>query len=84
VGLLWYAIELGIAMLCGNLPTYRPLLGNTTDIRKRLSGLFTSNRSSWTSFSRSQKGQYDGREENEVYLPHSAKPVTRVFETVPV
>jgi hypothetical protein len=25
-GILWSTIELGIAIICGNLPTYRPLL----------------------------------------------------------
>ncbi|PVH98870.1 hypothetical protein DM02DRAFT_26656 [Periconia macrospinosa] len=43
-GMLWSAPELGMAIICGNLPTYRPLLPK----RNSIQNIITSWRSTWS------------------------------------
>lgn len=65
-GILWSTIELGIAIICGNLPTYRPLLRSDNSFWPALTSWVSSLRGTMNSGSAySSKGYKSGPSSNK-------------------
>ncbi|KAI1576108.1 hypothetical protein PtrEW4_002296 [Pyrenophora tritici-repentis] len=72
-GIMWSTIELGIAMICGNLPTYRPLFPRNTGFFSKMTHWYATIRGS-------VRGSIRGNSPQVSFGTQSSKDSRNMFE----
>jgi hypothetical protein len=76
--MLWASIELGVAMICGNLPTYGPLIRRDSKFLTTISTWVSSLRGTVASQSAHSSGSYNPGSDNYRWDQEDVENLTKV------